>query len=77
MHLSKCTLKCDKSDCGYKLSQGSEMNFKYFCVDGDKYFKDYEGSWRDTPKAEESGAGIECEGEKDIKEEVIETNNSN
>ena len=67
MHLSKCTLKCDKSDCGYKLSQGVEMNFKYFCVDNDKYFSHYEGQWRNTPEVDKSGVESELEKEQEDK----------
>jgi len=65
MHLSKCTLQCDKSDCGYKLSQGAEMNFKYFCIDGDKYFSHYEGQWRDTVNVEDCVVVGEIDGEKE------------
>lgn len=72
MHVSKCTLECSKSDCGYKLSQGVEMNFKYFCVGQDKYFSHYNGSWRITPEVNESAVEGEIEGNKDIEEETNE-----
>jgi hypothetical protein len=41
------------------------MNFKYFCIDGDKYFSHYEGQWRDTVNVEDCVVVGEIDGEKE------------
>lgn len=74
MHVSKCNLECEKVDCGYKLSQGAEMNFKYFCIGQDKYFEHYEGQWRDAPKVSESCVEVKIEANE---EGLSEESNSN
>ena len=50
LDVAKCDITCNKSDtCVYGRSTGSPMNFKYYCINQDKYSEWFEGPYREYP----------------------------